>query len=46
MRTAEEIKEEIKELEKELSYQNCVDWIDMLEEDIKERKAELAKING
>ena len=46
MRTAEQIKKEIKEKEEELSYQNCMDWILILEDEIEELKEELEKVNG
>lgn len=46
MRTVEQIKKEIEEKEKELSYQNCMDWILLLEDEIEELKEELEKING
>lgn len=46
MRTAEQIKKEIKEKKEELSHQNCMDWILLLEDEIEELKEELEKVNG
>ena len=46
MRTTEQIKKEIKEKEKELSHQSCMDWIILLEDEIEELKEELEKVNG